>query len=463
MVPPRRERVASRSTGPEVVLGFISISAILLALILGTWWRPAVGVAAVLCLYGLKQWGQSSTLFFEEYRQVVNFAVFGIALLGLVRAALRRSCVFCQMPAVSIVILGLYAYALMSILWSLDVGAALEQWQAFGPYVVTVALLAPLLIDDFDEANTALTWTVLTGAAVCLLALAFGRWGARGLLLYGHDFGYSADNYYEFETSPLAMSSMAGTVVVIAVAWLARPMSGVLRILAALCIAAGLAVILRTGSRGQLISTAAALLVTLPIAFRLRDARSFAGLVVVGVVLAALAWWATSLVQIDVSRWAASRTEGDVEGRFENAAILLHATAESVRALIFGLGNSSAFRILGIYPHIAGLEVLAEEGIVGAVMYVAFLVLAIRSMRRIIAQPDPRGLKRGVLATLAGLFVFEFLVSSKQGSLLSSVYPFAYAIILARLERSVRHPAPVASTERPLPGVPAPRFQNLLR
>jgi hypothetical protein len=445
------------------VLGLITCCAILLTLIVGTWRRPAVGVAAVLCLYGLKQWGQSSTLFFAEYRQVINFAVFGIALLGLVRAARRRSCVFCQMPGIGMVVLALYAYALTSILWSLDVDAALGQWQASGPYVITVALLAPLLIDDFADANVALTWTALVGATICVLALAFGDWGARGLLLYGHDVGYSADSFYEFETNPLAMSSMAGTVVVIAAAWLARRDSGVLRILAALCIAAGLAVILRTGSRGQLISTAAALVVTLPIAFRLRDARSFAALLVVGIVVAALAWWATSLVQIDVSRWDASRTTSDVAGRFENALILLRTAAANVRSLLFGLGNSSAFRVLGIYPHITGFEVLAEEGLVGAALYVAFLVLAIRSMRRIIAQPDSTGLSRSVLAVLAGLFVFEFLVSSKQGSLLISVYPFAYAIILARLERSTRQSAQAAPAARPAPSQPLPRFQNLLR
>jgi hypothetical protein len=96
-------------------------------------------------------------------------------------------------------------------------------------------------------------------------------------------------------------------------------------------------------------------------------------------------------------------------------------------------------------------------------MYLAFLFLALRSMRRLIAQPDFSDIKRNVLATIAGLFAFEFLVSSKQGSLLSSVYPFAYAIILARLESSARQSAPSALSGRTFDAPPVPRFQNLLR
>jgi hypothetical protein len=176
-----------------------------------------------------------------------------------------------------------------------------------------------------------------------------------------------------------------------------------------------------------------------------------------------MGWWATSLVEVDSARWESSRSAEDVAGRFANAELLLRASTADFRSTLFGLGNSSAFKLLGIYPHITGLEVIAEEGLIGAVLYFAILFLAVRSITRIISRPDFTDLKRNVLAMITGLFVFELLVSWKQGSLLISVYVFAYAIILARLESPIR-----AAKNLPVPEIPmttpgSPRFQNLLR
>ncbi len=152
-------------------------------------------------------------------------------------------------------IITLYVYAAISVIWSLDPSAAVDQWTSEGPYVITVALLAPLLLKDFEDARSAFNWTALTGASICLLALAFGDWGNRGLVVYGHEAITSGENIYEFETNPLAVSSLAGTVVVIAAVWLGRPNRIPLRILAAICIPIGIAVIMKTGTRGQLLAT----------------------------------------------------------------------------------------------------------------------------------------------------------------------------------------------------------------
>jgi hypothetical protein len=64
---------------------------------------------------------------------------------------------------------------------------------------------------------------------------------------------------------------------------------------------------------------------------------------------------------------------------------------------------------------------------------------------------------------ITGLFVFELLVSWKQGSLLISVYVFAYAIILARLESPIRAAGNLPEPEIPATTQGSTRFQNLLR
>src|SRR5262249_30348405 len=143
------------------------------------------------------------------------------------------------------------------------------------------------------------------------------------------------------------------------------------RILAAVFIPICVALILRSGSRGQLIATGIAVLVALPIAFPLRGARSIAGMLLAGIFVAGMGWWASSLVEVDTSRWAGEQAMGDVTGRFANALTLLQASSSHFLTMIFGLGNSSAFKLLGVYPHITGLEVIAEEGILGAALYFA--------------------------------------------------------------------------------------------
>ncbi len=445
------------------MLGLITFSSILLALLIGTWRRPAVGIAAVLCLYGLKQWGQSATGFFSEHREFANFAVFLIALLGVVRATQKRSRIFCQFPTTAMLVAVLYVYAFITISWAPDPPTSFQQWVISGPYIITITLLAPLLLSDLDDARTAFIATALAGGAICVLALAFGIWGDRGLVLYGHEALQDPNNIYRYETNPLALSGMAGTVFIISALSLGRPNRMLLRAFACVCIPIALAVILKSGTRGQLLASGAGLFVALPIAFPPKNGRSFAMLLFVAIIVLGLGWWSASHVDISSSRWSdSSRASQDVAGRLAMAQALLGASTSNIFTAMFGLGNSSAFQVLGIYPHITGLEVLAEEGLFGAGIYLAILLLAARSIKRIAAQFAISDSRRNALAILSGLFVFELILSWKQGSLLFSVYVFAYAITLSRLETPAAKSSPV-SIGQVSTGANFPRFQNLLR
>lgn len=439
------------------MLGLVTYFLILTSMIIAVWWRPTVGVAAVLCLYGLKQWGQSTTEFFSDHREFSNFAVFLIALVGLLRASQKRSCLFCEIPATTKLVLLIFLYAFISLAWTPDLDAAIDQWLAQGPYILTIALLAPLLFSSFRDARTAFTWTALVGAAICVLALAFGKWGGRGLILYGREVSQ------EYETNPLAMASMAGTVAIIAAMSFSRPNGIAMRVLATVIIPISIAVILRSGARGQLIATAAGVAVALPIAFRVRDIRSIAALLLAGVIVVGLGYVASSYITLDADRWGSKQSTEDISGRLANAAALLQASSSHFFSIIFGLGNSSAFKVVGFYPHITGLEVIAEEGIVGAAIYFAILFVAGRSIVRINKQEDPTGYKRNALAILSGLFVFELVLSWKQGSLLGSVYVFGYAIALARLERPIGSLNRLATPAQAGVVRSLPRFENLLR
>jgi hypothetical protein len=175
-------------------------------------------------------------------------------------------------------------------------------------------------------------------------------------------------------------------------------------------------------------------------------------------------------VDVDNSRWSEVRTSQDVAGRFAMARTLLGASTSDFFTALFGLGNSSAFHVLGIYPHITGLEILAEEGIFGGAIYFGILVFAMRSAKRMIGAPLSDSQRNGA-AILIGLFVFELILSWKQGSLLFSVYVFAYAIALARLAGPQHEPAargqeegaPVGPAQVGSAQVGPARFHNLMR
>jgi hypothetical protein len=396
------------------------------ALAVGTWWRPSIGLAAVLCLYGLKQWGQSTTEFLADYRQITNYAVGVIALIGVALAASRRSCIFCQLPGSVSLIWILYAYAFMSIAWAPDTLGSLQQWGIQGPYIATVVLLAPLLLSTVQDVRTAFLATAITGATICGLALLFGNWGFRGLILYG--------DVTETETNPLALASMAGTVLVIAGLSLIRPNIVPIRVFALACIPVALAVILKSGSRGQLLASGMGLVAAWPIAVRLKDMRSFGALLVAATLLIGLGWWAYTLVDIDTNRWSSIDSNDAVLGRLALARALLSIAASHPLTMLFGLGNSSAITLLSIYPHITGIEVLAEEGLLGAVIYISIIILTFRSVSRVVRTLGERQRERHAVAMLVGLFVFELVLSWKQGTLLSSVYVFAYSIMLGRID-----------------------------
>jgi O-antigen ligase len=416
--------------------------------------RPAVGLAGILCLFGLKQWGQSTTAIFSEYREVTNLAVGVLVVVGVIRLAFKRSCIFCRLPASALLVAALYLYAFTTTAWAVNSETSLIEWATLSPYIVTIAILAPLLINDTSELRTAFLWTVFIGGAICFLDLVFGNWGYRGLLLY------TAGD--QTETTPLSLATMGGTVMLASSIFMLDKRRFMLRVIAAGCIPLALAIVLRSGSRGQLLALIPAFAVAGSIVFRLNSARSLAALLLASGVLIGLGWWASTLIDINTSRWTgAELANQDIHDRLDMASSLLKAALAHPATILFGIGNSSSYEILGIYPHITILEVIAEEGIPGTILYLAILLSAVRSIRRISRSLGDDAEARGTLAILAALFCFELILSWKQGTLLSSYYVFAYAIILGRLEGTAAVRSPIENPSMSVAAMPA--FPNLMR
>jgi hypothetical protein len=403
-------------------------------LAMGTLRVPAVGFAALLCLFGLKQWGQSATALIAQHGTATNWAIGCLVLLGLLVRAMSGRCLLCRMPPVAWLVLLLYGYALLSVVWTPEQATALEQWRDVAPYLITIIVLGPMLIGTMSDVRQFAHWTVVIGAALMTLVLMFGHWGTRGLILLG--------DIYESQENPLAMASLAGTVTVFAVLSLQRGTLLLWRALLILIVPLGFAVIFRSASRGELIAAVVAAVAVWPVAYRQKNLASRVLWVAGAVAVVLTAWFASSLVEIDATRWSTTQSSADVEGRFAMAADLINRASASPSTFVFGLGNSSSFHYFGVYPHIAFLETLAEEGLLGAGLFLGIVYLAVRSVIRLVRTPGimNRAERRTSVALLAGAFLFELILAMKEGSLLSCTYVFAYAIILGRLELLVRRP-----------------------
>jgi hypothetical protein len=322
-------------------------------------------------------------------------------------------------------------------------------WQHNYLYVLTFVVLAPLVVKDLDGLQSGLLALAVVGGVLLTALLVLGDWGARGLVMRG--------GYGEQETNPLAIAGLGGSVAAAAMFLRARKWNWVGWPLRAAIVVVSLLVIVRSGSRGQLIALLCSLTLMLPVGFRLTRVRGLAGtLVALAVVGLALGYATTEYMAANKGRWTESLARHDAEGRWHMAVTLLHEWQSSGAGILLGLGNSAAFdpSIIGFYPHVVPLEILGEEGLIGAALYLTILWMVfsalLRAWRLSRQMPDLAGL---VAATGAG-FLFMFLISLKEGNMVGSVFLFMYAILVARLPELLRQAQRSRAPAKSLP-VPA--------
>ncbi|HTU65472.1 MAG TPA: hypothetical protein VMF52_05970 [Steroidobacteraceae bacterium] len=438
------------------MFGLATYSVFIVALVIGTIRRPAVAFAGVLCLYGLKQWGQNTSALLVQYRMATNLIVGALVLAAVAMLAFGNRTKFdFRMPTNWKFAVALYVYAFVTLFLAPDFEASLKLWTLQWPYIVIFVIFLPLVLNTMADVRTALTATVLVGGALCALALFAGNWGPRGLIILG--------DLYEQQTNPLAIASLGGTVFLGALFLMRMPQPMWRKALLILFIPIGIAVIFRSQSRGQLGAAALAAAIGWLFASRKAIGVRLFSLAVAGAFVAAVGFWVFDQLQVDAGRFSGALAESDAEGRLEMARTLMTEAARSPISLIFGLGNSSSYHFLGIYPHITALEVLAEEGLLGFLMYAAFIVTTFTSTARLFAATGENGgiENRVASAAILALFMFELMLSMKQGTFLSSTYVIAYATILARMEHW--QAGEIAVEKQPAVRAPGPLYPNLMR
>jgi hypothetical protein len=407
-------------------VGLATYAACVALLFIGTLWRAPVAVAAVLCMFGLDQLGQMSHPWLLQHQTFTNYIVGVLLLLGLVRKRTGASQPLSGNHEIWLAVL-LYGYAFTSLLWTTVPEAAWKQWLAAGPYVA-VALACPLLVTSQRDMWLALRWTSVIGLVLSFVVLVFGNWGIRGLMV----------GYYATETNPLALASLAGVVAATTLfvgfgrkswlEWLLR-LAGVV-----ICVL----LIIRSGSRGQLLAVVASLALMLPMRFSLARVRGLVPAVLACVaIVVALDVGSSLYVVNDEARWSSAQAGADVTGRFAMVLALLNEWSKSPLTILFGLGTSASFGLMGIYPHNMPAEVLGEEGLIGFSLLLSLLIptAAVFLRLRRSAQQWPE--RAEVLAASGALALFCFMLSLKQGNLLGNYLVFTTVLLAGRVAHAI--------------------------
>lgn len=399
------------------------------AFAIGVLWRPPIALAAFLSLFALKQWGVAKIGMIASNHLITNYLIAAIVILALGRAALSGRLRSPVVGDLTLWVLLLYGYAALSTLWSPAPDRALDELQSNLPYVLIGVLAMPMLLRTTQSVEEGL-WALIAVGAPLMAAFVF---------LVTWDYRAIVSEVVSGETIrlPLSLAQFAGYVFV-AAALLSRGTLFKYIVLAG-CAALAVAIAVRTGSRGQFLTMVACAGMLLPASqgrhgsFRTVFALATVAILAIG----AFSIYAdtTQDVASTDQRWSSEDFAEDYEGRLETSTRLLGIWASDPFSVIFGMGSSASFSsyISSGYSHILFVDVLSELGLIGFTLLCILLwrcasvtYAALKSV-----TPTRTQMRRNaVVATMIAIFLMEFLLSLKQGTLLRNSYLFAFPILL---------------------------------
>lgn len=406
---------------------------VILALLLGAaLWRPPLAVAAGLLMFALEQWAQSQGGVFAAHPVLLN-ALVAIVIVAALSRALTTGRTEFRLGAGSLsAVLILFALAGFSYLWTPDPQAFLEQWQANAPYLLMLSLTLPLLICDLDDARVAFFGLVIFGIPVLLLLVFTTEWTYRGVAV--QDWGRHE------RANPLAVASFAGHMIIVAALLNVRARRLLWEVTRWVVVAVAVYMSMMSGTRGQTIAAIFVVALALPfsrgVASFNRFVATFSGITVIGLVV-----FVAGQAVLTGDRWSVSSMSATMWAtRIAPALELLNGWGDAGPVYwIVGLGNSASFHpsLLGYYPHVVPVEVLAEQGVVGFCCLVVCGVLLVRAAVLGYRATAGDSVRRSVLVCAVALATFELIISFKQGSMLKSYYLFMFLLLAPRLTASL--------------------------
>lgn len=411
----------------------ILISTIFILLVLYTVKNPGVAIVSVWCMYAIEQWAQGSNVFFIRHNSLINIVIGSIVLAGVVIKFFKHHQLFKDYPKVALPILLLFAYSYISIYWTVRIDLSNEIWGKYWPYLVTFLLLSPLLFTKQDEFNLVFKVFVIVGGVVVYALLFHVEWFHRRIIFAGSHFNN------ELLGNPLAVAQMAGYLFFVCMFMLRKNEEKISYWLVPIKFLVGvicLLLIVKSGSRGQLLALLATFIILFPLVYKISSFKGILLISIFSILIVSSILWGLDEFWSESSRWNQNEMEKSMGGRFENVFVLLEYWAKDPLSMLFGLGNSASYnpKVIGIYPHFVPFEILGEEGIIGFFIYGIILISIIRISISGINKTKENVVERQFFTILLAMVCYSFFLSLKQGSLLGNMEFFMAALILSKYD-----------------------------
>jgi hypothetical protein len=398
--------------------------------------NPSISFGYLLSVFSLEQWLQTKDVFFVQNSSVVNISSAVVILWATLVTWVQNKKKFFIFNRTYVLVMILYGYAFLSCFWSPVSDVSLLNYKAAIPYILLTVFIAPLTVINIDKIKKMFFFIVIFGSVLLLILLLYTDWGYRTVILAG--------NNLNLKTNPLALASFSGYIFIISMFMDNKSKLKYIKwIVAIIC----LIFAVKTGSRGQFIFMVFSVLVFLPISKHKINIGSFFYMILFCCVLGGISYWVMmNFSGIDIagskSRWSGDGLDRDFTNRFAAAQNMLTYWLNSPFTILFGLGSSASFSkdIFGYYVHMVPLEIIGELGLVGFCIYFSILYKVYKSIMRTCFSAKIIQSDRNVLVVFYSLFLFELLLSLKQGSLLGSVLLFSFVIVISRLDYIIQKP-----------------------
>lgn len=394
------------------MLSFAILGALALYLLRKSTVLPGMALVGLLSMYTVEQWAQSQSMLFVQRGALINILFAAIAAYALALRVYRRELRDGPYPLAAVLVIILYCYAALSTTWTSAFDWEVKQiWTRLTPILVIQLLIAPLLVANAKDLTKIFSNQIFVGGLFCGLIVATADYVGRKIV-FGDDMAATGN--------PLAVAQSGGITIICAVMMTRMFKWDVLLklLVAGFCLVA----IIKSGSRGQLLALAFALIVAFPFTYSVRNPKIVvssalvAGLLAYMVVVGLDMYWGGT-----TGRYSTEAMSNAYSGRLDNVSRLMEAWLANPVAIVFGLGNSASFDwdIVGFYPHMVPMEILCEEGLIGAALYVWILMIVVRDALYVLRKRDLERSESAAFAILIGIIAYLFLLSFKQGSMLT--------------------------------------------
>lgn len=421
--------------------------------------KPATAIVALFILFSFEQWAQASDTYFFKNSWLTNYIVVAIIALGILSRSMRSQSIKPNLSQTFFLILLLFTYNFISMLWSSRADIALAKWETNITFLIFSIVVTPILLSQTKETKELFKLFILVATPLSLLLIFTVDWWGRYLVIKG--------TKSPFDPNPNAIGNLGVMLLISSLLYQPENKNKLLgftdraKIWASLKyipFAIGLALAIKAESRGQLIAAG----VSIAIAFWLKSKNnSILNLLKVLIVAAFIGVTFTVLHQIvidDNARWTEDKISSDISLRTGAATFIIHKWSEDITTMIFGLGAGSTYSYLEVYTHVVPVEILTELGIIGLLIFTFIIIQTAKNIRLITGD---YAINHGstVALILPSLFIVEFVLYFKQGSLLVSPSIYVLALLIDRVASQIKARTNFKELKQVQPTNPAPKKQ----